>query len=378
MPPRYSVSTITQTPTIEIPLLKKILEEVYGIIECEVLKLTGYDDLNFKIEKVKFSKNAHPDLVKRDKDIFIVKFMNPIENSNPYLLDGQVQLSKRLKQRGIPTPEPLPTVEGNLWQYVDMNDKVKLPIRLFTFLPGLMAEKIGYNDSVYFLLGTLLAEFHNATEDFDHRAYEDHYIFMCMENWDLLEEEFEVQAQQGLVKNERNLDLLKRGIADLRKDVLDKKDKFKKGFIHADVNETNVLLQKFSEGKHEITGFSNGKYKVTGLLDLGDAHRSLIIFDIATLILYLTVDSKVEDWRPVAKVVIEGYSSKRIPVDLDVILVSMRARLVSSLLYSTRTVRINYRNEDPNYILKMQENGWKVLEKLTLDYDNEAAKNKQN
>ena len=227
-----------------------------------------------------------------------------------------------------------------------------------------MIENIGYNDSVYFLLGSLLADFHNATEDFDHKAYDDHYIFMCMENWDGLEKEFEIQVQQGLINEEKRVELIKKGLYDLRKDILERKENFTEGFIHADVNETNVLLQKMCEKK----------YKITGLLDLGDSHKSLIIYDIGALILYVAVDSKVEDWRIVAKAIIEGYSSKKEPVDLDHVLVSMRARLVSSLLYSTRTVRINYRNEDPSYILKMQENGWKVLERLTTDYDNGIRK----
>ena len=122
MPPSYSISTITQTPTVDTPNLKKILKDVYGISECEVHKLTGYDDLNFRIEKVEFSEHAHPDLVKRNENMFIVKFMNPLENSNPYMLYGQVQLAKRLRDKGIPTAEPLPTIEGNLWQHVNMSN----------------------------------------------------------------------------------------------------------------------------------------------------------------------------------------------------------------------------------------------------------------
>ena len=125
MSPNYSTSTITQTPTIEASKLKLILNDVYGITECEVYKLTGYDDLNFRIESVQFSQNAHPDLIKRREDRFIVKFTNPLENSNPYLLDGQAQLSRRLRDRGIPTAEALPTAEGNLWHHVHMNDKGK-------------------------------------------------------------------------------------------------------------------------------------------------------------------------------------------------------------------------------------------------------------
>ena len=78
------------------------------------------------------------------------------------------------------------------------------------------------------------------------------------------------------------------------------------------------------------------------------------------MVLYLAVDAKEDDWRIIAKPVLAGYEKRRKAADIEHILISRR--LVSSLVYALRTVRINYRNEDPSYILKIQTNGWRVLE----------------
>uniref|UniRef100_A0A914QUW0 Hydroxylysine kinase n=1 Tax=Panagrolaimus davidi TaxID=227884 RepID=A0A914QUW0_9BILA len=359
-PPKYSLTTITQTPLIEESKLGTILKDIYGISDCTIHKLTGYDDLNFKIENVSFNSNANIKLIKRNETTFIVKFTNPLEASNPLLLDGQTKLTAHLRSKGIPCAETLPTIDGSLWKIVNMTDEVTAPIRLFQFLPGLMLEKIGYNDTVYSLMGRLVADFHNATSDFSHPAYENGWChFMCNEDWDTLEEELHHQIKEKVLTDKSQIDLCQKGFDDFRNDVISQRETLKIGFIHSDVNETNVLLQEISDGKYEITG----------LLDFGDTHKSYLICDIAALILYLAVDANEDNWRIIAKSVLKGYCEKRKPEDLEHILVSMRARLVSSLVYALRTIRINYRNEDPTYILKMQANGWRVLDLLTKEYD---------
>ena len=219
-------------------------------------------------------------------------------------------------------------------------------------MPGVMLENIGYNDTVFEMMGGLVAEFHNATSDFSHPAYEGHCHFMCFENFDAIEEEFHYQVRHSDLMDQKQIELCQRGFDDIRKDILAKRNNFKSGFIHSDVNETNVLMQKTSDGRYEITS----------LLDFGDTHISLLIYDIAGLVLYLGVDAKEDNWRVIAKPVLAGYEKKRKAADIEHILISMRARLVSSLVYALRTVRINYRDEDPSYILKMQTNGWRVLE----------------
>uniref|UniRef100_A0A7E4VHF2 Hydroxylysine kinase n=1 Tax=Panagrellus redivivus TaxID=6233 RepID=A0A7E4VHF2_PANRE len=359
--PEYNSETVTQTPVISAERLKPILKTVYGVEDCKVFQLTGYDDLNFRIEDVVFDERAHPNI--KNDIVFIVKFTNPLESANPYLFDGQVKLADLLRNNGIPTALTLPTVDGKLWEVVSMTDEVTCPIRLFSFLPGVMLEKIGYSGAVYELIGELLAKFHLITADFHHPAYDGGFChFMCMENWPALEEEFQLQIDRGLLTDPKQIELCRRTFNDMNSDILSKRTEFEAGLTHSDVNETNVLLERGPDGPPVITG----------LIDFGDTHRSLLIFDIAALVLYTVLDANESDWRPIAESILKGYATKKTPSNIDHLVVSMRGRIVSSLIYALRTVRINYRNEDLSYILKTQTNGWKFLEVLTADYD--AAK----
>lgn len=94
---------------------------------------------------------------------------------------------------------------------------------------------------------------------------------------------------------------------------------------------------------------------MTGLLDWGDAHYSLRIFDIAASLLYIIMDVRTEDyqteWPIIAEKFLDGYKSERSVKDLEVCQLSMCARLLASLIYGLRTVRLNARGDDPSYIL---------------------------
>ncbi|KAI6234050.1 Phosphotransferase [Aphelenchoides fujianensis] len=162
-------------------------------------------------------------------------------------------------------------------------------MRLFTFLPGVPLEKIGYSPAVYSLLGDLLARFHTATDDFE-------------DEW----------------------------------------------------------IRDNTDSDH-----------VTGVLDFGDSHYSLRLIDVATAIVYLLLDSPAEkppeqEWPRIAADFLAGYTKRR-PVDADgrTLQLAACARLVASLVYGLRTVRVNSRGDDPSYILKTQARGWEVLKVLS-------------
>uniref|UniRef100_A0A1I7SCK1 APH domain-containing protein n=1 Tax=Bursaphelenchus xylophilus TaxID=6326 RepID=A0A1I7SCK1_BURXY len=132
--------------------------------------------------------------------------------------------------------------------------------------------------------------------------------------------------------------------------------------IHSDINETNVLLIRDKDNK----------LKVSALLDFGDAHVSLRLFEYSSAILYIILgmgsEDQVEDWKRVIRTFFRAFIKERksgeFMNDIKHCQLAMRARLVASLIYGLRTVRINYRKEDPSYILKTQSNGWDVLRSL--------------
>ncbi|KAH7699195.1 Aminoglycoside phosphotransferase [Aphelenchoides avenae] len=355
---RYSIDFVTQAPLVPELRLREIVLERYGITEANFTPLTGYDDLNFKLDQCQINDSKNPALAKRQNESFVLKISNPVESRNLTLMDAQNDLMKHLTDNGIPCPQALPQVDGRMWSLVALTEKVTLPVRLFTFLPGKRLEEVGYLTAIYRKVGETLARFHVTTEAFSRPVFREHYPALAVENWDGLEQEFHVLCEKGMINTDR-ANLCAKVFDETKRKILAHKDQFEHGLIHSDLNETNLLLT-FEP--------STSQYEVSGLLDFGDAHHSLRVFDIANAILYLLLDVKTEaydaEWFRIGDDLLDGYRRVREPCDLQAVGVSMRARLVSSLVYGLRTARINARNGDVDYILKTQSNGWKVLKVL--------------
>ncbi|KAI6184564.1 KA1 domain-containing protein [Aphelenchoides bicaudatus] len=357
MPTDFPVDLIVQAPLIPIEKVLLLLREHFGIQFADITQLSGYDDLNFLLENI-----VYEDVEKTDTFgcKLIAKFTNQVETLTDGLLDAQIKLTEYLNANGIPCPLALPSKNGNKFEFIQMTDDIRLPLRLFTFLPGYKMEHIGYSDGLYSTIGKLLAKFHNLTTDYKQdECFCHHRIPIVLECWDYLQNEFLIQKQLGKIKPE-NITLCENLFDDFKHKVLRRRDLFEHGIIHSDVNETNVLLEKDGED-----------YKVTGLIDFGDTHFSLRIFDISASLLYILMDVNVEDyhkeWPHIANEFLKGYKTEREVRDLEVCQISMCARLLASLIYGLRTVRLNFRGDDPSYILKTQQKGWDYLKRLYED-----------
>uniref|UniRef100_A0A915ETF4 Hydroxylysine kinase n=1 Tax=Ditylenchus dipsaci TaxID=166011 RepID=A0A915ETF4_9BILA len=343
----YTKDFITQAPVIhDENYLRAILLQEYGITNCKIQSLTGYDDLNFSLENCQVDLQAHRKLqefIARDQNKFVLKFTNPVEAAADGLIDSQVKLMEVLLENDVPCAQIIPQRDGKQWNNIQMSENVKLPVRMYSFLPGQMLEDFEskHTNTTYNLVGNLLAKF-----------------------------------------------------TDFKTKVMPYKNKMKKGIIHSDFNETNILLMQNPASKN---------IRVSGLLDFGDTHTSALIYDIANTILYLFLDyektenSSVNNFdklrtqlKLITKHVFEGYNNgllhgnqqnskqnsaepKLLMLDFEqeqgLIGICMKARLVLSLIYGLRTLRINYRQrESPHYVLKTQQNGWRVL-KLLCEMD---------
>ncbi|VDM43873.1 unnamed protein product [Toxocara canis] len=297
-----------------------MISELYSIEQCEIVRQTGYEDMNFCLQNIITPRD---ELRKQSK--FILKITNPIEARNYDLM-----------------------VDNILVLF-----SVRLPVRLFEFLNGTKLEDVDYSMQVCNLIGRLLAQFHMVTSTFDDDAYRRHIPFLSLENRECCEREMELLFERNLISESQH-ELLKRTLDIFKKKMSKMSTTMAKGFIHSDFNETNILVE-----------ISNDEYVVKGLLDFGDAHYSYLIFDIAAAILYVLMDTKTneydDEWLKLGGWVVNGYETVHTVMDKDMLLPSMRARLALSLIYGLRTARINYRNGNLEYVLKTQNNGWKVL-----------------
>lgn len=144
-------------------------------------------------------------------------------------LDAQVELTEYLSANGIPCPLALPSKNGNKFEFVQMTPDIRLPLRLFTFLPGQKMEHIGYSAKIYSTVGSLVGRFHNLTTDYKNdQIFRQHQIPIVIECWSYLHNEFLIQKQLGKIKS-GNVDLCEQIFHDVRTQVLQKRELFEHG-----------------------------------------------------------------------------------------------------------------------------------------------------
>lgn len=125
----------------------------------------------------------------------------------------------------------------------------------------------------------------------------------------------------------------------------------KKGFIHNDVSNTNIILKKVRE-----------KYEIAGLLDFGECARTCCLFDAAAMVAY----AQLEKENPVECVapMIQGYRdvfplSKE---ELNCLYYAVLARTCLSAVNGEYRFTLEPWN---TYLLTTPANAWKVI-KLML------------
>lgn len=70
-------------------------------------------------------------------------------------------------------------------------------------------------------------------------------------------------------------------IEEFESRVLPRISTFKKGMIHGDINEQNILVEE-----------RNGKYQVKAILDFGDSHTGCYLFELAIMMTYMILEAK--------------------------------------------------------------------------------------
>uniref|UniRef100_A0A915EQP3 Aminoglycoside phosphotransferase domain-containing protein n=1 Tax=Ditylenchus dipsaci TaxID=166011 RepID=A0A915EQP3_9BILA len=269
----YTKDFITQAPVIhDENYLRAILLQEYGITNCKIQSLTGYDDLNFSLENCQVDLQAHRKLqefIARDQNKFVLKFTNPVEAAADGLIDSQVKLMEVLLENDVPCAQIIPQRDGKQWNNIQMSENVKLPVRMYSFLPGQMLE------------------------DFESKHTNTTYNLVSY-----------------------TLTLMKQIFCSCK-------------IQQAKTSEYLACL---------ILGYNNG-------LLHGNQQNS-----------------KQNSAEP--KLLMLDFEQEQ-----GLIGICMKARLVLSLIYGLRTLRINYRQrESPHYVLKTQQNGWRVL-KLLCEMD---------
>jgi len=280
--------------------LRKIIRKHYGLEAETLTPLEGYEDMTYLMETpagARILKEHRPRPGLRERIAREARLMKHLGGARNYLF-----------------PEHVQTLSGE--ELLEADGRV---YRVLRYLPGTFLGKLPPQEWPMASLGQLLGTLARRAADFPGLHQE-----LAPSPWDL----------QHLLLHRANLDhyvqdaslaaIIAYFLQQFESEVDPYRYELRKGFIHNDANEWNILVQ---DGK------------VTGLIDFGDSCYSWIVNDLAVGLTYALMD------RPqpleTARVVIESYCREAdlLSLEADLLYYLIAGRLCMSLCNSARARR---------------------------------------
>ena len=209
---------------------------------------------------------------------FILKLANIAERRE--VLEAECSVLRHLEPSGL-TPRLIPTVEGD-----EIGKHGAQFVRLISALPGTtLGTARLHTDALRRDLGRAVASLGRALATFDHPGF--HRDFY----WDLANAERIVGEYLPLVADPALADGIRAFAAYHRAHVVPLLSGLRRGVIHGDLNDYNILI----DDAHQ---------RVTGILDFGDMVYSHTVNDVAIACAYVALSA--EDPLAAAAAVVKG------------------------------------------------------------------------
>jgi len=305
--------------------MKILLKEHYGITNASLTKMEGYDSVNFKVAD--------------ENSVFVLKqYDYSFEVFEQLRAENEI-LRSLSSLKKLDFPLAIGSVDGELLAC----DKKHI-YRLLSYVEGTFLGDVEHTPLLLQSLGRFLAEMDNTIYIQYHAS-----IFAKETQWDL----------QYFKNNYKYLDHISdpkdRSLVDyfflqFDEQVYPIQDQLRKGIIHNDANDWNVLTK---EGK------------VSGIIDFGDMCHSWIINEIAVAITYVMMEK--ENPLEIASEVIKGYYEQFLleEIELRVLYYLVAGRLCTSVCNSAYSKILK---PDSEYITISERPAWKLLRKwLTIN-----------
>ena len=235
-------------PEFSIAAAAEIARANFGVVG-ELKALYSERDQNFRIRR-------------HDGVDFLLKIANSHED--PAVLDMQHKALAHIERQDpeLPAPRVIPTQDGETICQVEGPGGASHAVRLLSYLPGMVIEKVEQTPALLRDLGGNVARLGLALRGFYHPAA-GHVLL-----WDLKHAP-ELRANcQGIA--DHALRAAVEGVLDHFSDhILPRLDGLRAQIIHNDANGSNVLVHDDDHGR------------IAGIIDYGDMIHGALIFDLA-------------------------------------------------------------------------------------------------
>ncbi|XP_071498866.1 hydroxylysine kinase-like [Diadema antillarum] len=381
----------SQRPVISKTLACRLLEKLYGHRAKEAEELNSFADRNFLIDL-----GTPVTVGDGDRQLSSSQFILKIYNSKDSLDGNRVELAVNtmayLWQKGFSCPLPITSQHGKLLhlEKIAMDNGGSDPeevkesshmVVLLNYLPGqLLSSLEPVPPGVFYDCGRHLANFHtlaqaaikgpNADAELirlvkDFEEYDSqHPSTYCSGQWspDKLSGQRHlislVEDSQLRMDFEKTIDLFDQHVVPVI-------PQFRRGIIHGDFNEDNIIVSgRDSEASDPSTFLSKDRYAVSGIIDFGEVAVSCLIYDLAITVAELMLSQTTPgDKLAAAAQIISGYmSAAEVPaVELKALFFCIVARNAQHVILSHEA-----RDEDPTneYIMEAVDRAGKQVQML--------------
>ncbi|XP_028260041.1 hydroxylysine kinase-like [Parambassis ranga] len=332
-------SDVKPRPTLTLQQAADMVLQLYGVRVTKIFTLPSYIDQNFLV-------------VDGDGTKYVLKIMNSEDSKNPAQMAMQTLAMSLLQQHGVPTQMVMPTTTGELMSLEEMDcghgSKIYC-VRLMSYLPGKPVAQSPVTLQDLYHVGKLAAFLDKTlqqlmTPDSDILQRDD--VIWSLSNIPLVENYLSVMDGDPLQ------DVIKAAIGQYKLYVEPKIVLFRKGIIHGDLNDHNII----------VTPLDNGHHKVSGILDFAMLMNGYYVHEVAISIMYLMLENPSP--MDVGGAVLAGFESV-IPLnddERDCLFLLVVARLCQSLVYGRHNVQKYPDNR--KYLMTTAKNGTRLLTKL--------------
>lgn len=311
---------------ITIPFVTKFVHEFYGI-EGEIEPLMGEIDYNFKIKSL--------------SETFIIKFSRPVLDESQFSMTDELLSFLEDQSPSIEFPRIIRNNNHQrISEYVDSKGHLR-KVRLLTWVEGRLWSTVKYkSNQLRYSLGLRCGEVMKSIQGFDKEKSQRDL------DWDIANglwiEDYLLHFKgEELAVLQYFLRLFKTNFNEFQK--------LRKGTIHNDANDNNVLVS-----------YDLYNPECIAIIDYGDAVYSQLINDVAVSLAYSIMDC--EDPLNAALITLKGYhdSFSMEEDELSHLYTCIGMRLAISVTKSS----INRANEPDNEYLQISEKpAWRLLRK---------------
>jgi 4-aminobutyrate aminotransferase-like enzyme/Ser/Thr protein kinase RdoA (MazF antagonist) len=309
----------------------RLAREIFSLV-VSAKSLPGEYDDNFHLTSV-------------DGREFVLKIMHPARNQSFVEMQCQAlqHLAKRAPQLSLPRVCPMPG--GDAFTVATLSDGTKRLLWLLTFIPGTVLAKVNpHSPELLRNLGQFLGKMDAALADFSHPATHREL------KWDLARASWIQDYLQHIEGFKRRL-LVERFLQLYESEVVPALSSLRRSVIYGDANDYNVLVgPPWPQPR-----------KVVSVIDFGDMHYGLTVFEVAIAAAYAMLGEK--DPLSAASAVIAGYH-KAFPLtkaETGVLYALIAMRLAVSVTNSAH--RKSLISDDP-YVTISEAPAWEALERL--------------